>query len=229
MKEVERLVQDRGADPELSRLFRAGRAPAPLPPAAFQRSRRRVVGLLAAPAGLGLVVWVQHAALGAALGASVAVVAAWPRLRAQHEPTAPPSATAPPSKAAPRARPEPLRTTPPPSAAPEPSAASKSVRIGESHSSTPENPLARETALLEGARAALESRPLVSLKLLAEHEREFSSGTLALEREFLAVVALLRIGQRENAESRARSLRERAPGSLYERRLDRLFGDGAEP
>jgi hypothetical protein len=221
MKDLERLLDDDGADRELSRLFRTGRPPAPIPRAAFQRSQGRVRALLAAPLGLGVLAWVQHAALGAALGATVAVVAAYPRLRARFDPAPTPPATVSAPRAAPPAPPTRTLPAPVPSAIPAPTASVKSVPVA-TFPSSPENPLLRETALLERARSQQDRAPLTSLHWLAEHEREFPNGTLALEREFLTVVTLLRVGRREVAETRARALRARAPGSLYEQRLDRL-------
>jgi hypothetical protein len=89
--------------------------------------------------------------------------------------------------------------------------------------------LSMELALLESARAELERRPGASLSLLARHEREFPRGALALEREFLKVSALIRLGRRGEAEAHASALRARSPGSLYERRLDALLGDAGAP
>ena len=60
---------------------------------------------------------------------------------------------------------------------------------------------------------------------LEEHRVEFGSGTLVLERQFLEVEALLRLGRRDQAIARAADLRARAPGSLYERRLTQLLGN----
>jgi hypothetical protein len=231
MKELERLTDDRAADRELKRLFRAGRAPEALPRGAFERSRKRVAALGAAPLGLGVLAWVQHAALGAALGTTVAVVSAWPRLvnRAPAPPAA--SASAPASGGLPPV----AQRAPSPPAAPPSSAPAATVATTPSPApavpaaSAAESAVLRETRLLERARAELEERPAASLRLLADHEREFPNGTLAVEREFLTVAGLLRVGQRERAEARAAALRERAPGSLYEQRLERLLGGEDAP
>jgi hypothetical protein len=227
MKELSRLVDDRD-EPELARLFRAGRAPAPLPRAAFERSRRRVLAL-AAPATLGMVALIQHAALGAALGTATAVVVALPRLLA--EPSAAPSAAPHPAPsvtvpqaraAAPRVEraPEAL-----PSAAAEATASFEITRLPAPSSSSTEHLLVRETRLLERARAELAQRPERCLALLSEHALEFPSGALALEREFLTVASLVQLGRRAEAEARAEALRARSPGSLYEERLERLLGE----
>ncbi|HEY3498417.1 MAG TPA: hypothetical protein VGK73_27175 [Polyangiaceae bacterium] len=230
MNRLERLTENEAADPELARLFRAGRPPAPLSRAAFERSRGRL--RLGVPAGLGVLVWIQHAALGAALGATVAVVAAWPRLSSHFAPPAAPSAAPARSRERESVPALPRPTTPPPAPispeerqAPRP----KSAALPSVQSAAPENPLLRESALLERARAELDRQPATSLRLLAEHEREFPNGTLAVERDFLTVAGLLKLGQRDRAEARAAALRARAPGSLYAQRLDRLLGGDGTP
>jgi len=85
--------------------------------------------------------------------------------------------------------------------------------------------LGREIQLLERARQLLNVDPGRALATLDEHRREFGSGTLVLERQFLEVEALLRLGRRDQALARAADLRARAPGSLYERRLTQLLGN----
>jgi hypothetical protein len=70
--------------------------------------------------------------------------------------------------------------------------------------------------------------PNRALSTLHEHQREFGKGTLVLERDFLEVEALLRLGRRSTARARAAELRARAPGSLYERRLAQLLGNENE-
>jgi hypothetical protein len=221
MNAPRRLLDDRNGDAELVRLLRVARPPRPLDEAAFQRSRARVFALGAMPAALGVLVIVKHAALGAVLGATVAVTAASPRLF-RSSPAAAPSASAP-ERVAPLpisgVRPEETAVSPTPSRAPAP--------VAEAAPSSSEDAgLSRELALLESARSELERRPGSALSLLARHEIEFPNGALAVEREFLVVSALERLGRRREAEARADALRARSPGSLYERRLEQLFDDG---
>lgn len=228
MSDLPRLIDDDEADPELAQLFRAGRHPAPIPGAAFERSRKVVLGLVAAPAALGVLTWVQYAALGAALGTMVAAAAALPRFLAAPavSPNPPGSSVASaPSVAPPLERaPDPV-----PSVAPAPTA-SLGIEWHPAPSTTPaEHELLRETKLLENARAELERRPELCLELLREHGREFPNGTLALEREFLTVASLIRLGRRSEAEARAAGLRARTPGNLYEKRLQRLLGSEGTP
>jgi hypothetical protein len=175
--------------------------------------------------GLGVLVLVKHAAFGAVLGAAVAVGAASPKLFEQR-PAVVPTASAVGRRAAPPPvavvrSPEPV-TVPAPSQAPPPTIAEPAP--------SDDAGLSRELALLESARSELERRPGSALSLLARHEIEFPNGTLALEREFLVVSALERLGRRREAEARANALRARSPGSLYERRLETLFEtDGSVP
>lgn len=224
MNSPRRLLDDRSADPELVRLLRGARPPRALDESAFRRSRVRVVALGAMPA-LGVLVLVKNAALGAVLGAAVAVGAASPRLFEARP------AVAPTSSAVERAAPQPVAVvrSPEPVTVPAPAPSQAPTPVAEP---TPPDDagLSRELALLESARSELERRPGSALSLLARHEIEFPNGTLALEREFLVVSALERLGRRREAEARANALRARSPGSLYERRLEKLFGsDGSTP
>jgi hypothetical protein len=235
MNNPSRLIDDAAAEPELARLFRAGRPPAPLSQPTFERSRKRVLALVATPAAFGVLALVQHAAFGAALGTTAALVVAWPRL------TAPPHAAprALPSSAAP-ARPSTrvVERVPPPLPAPTaevpaplpvaPHAALSALSTTPSSTAT-EHELLRETKLLERARAELERRPERSLEVLRDHVRLFPSGALVIERDFLLVESLVRLGRRSEAEARAAALRARAPGSLYEERLERLLQEGRRP
>jgi hypothetical protein len=226
MSQPRRLLDDGSADPELARLVRAARPPTPIDAAAFERSRKQVFALGSVSAALGVLGWVKHAALGAVLGTTVAVAASAPRLFAARDTVASSSNT-------------PLRSRAPVRAVergPVEPAGPAEVEVHSEPVRTPALPsapalsdggLSREIALLESARSELERRPGAALALLAQHEREFSRGALALEREFLVISALVRLGRREEAEARAAALRARSPGSLYEQRLEALLGGEA--
>jgi hypothetical protein len=220
MNAPRRLLDDRNAHPELVRLVRAARPPRSLDEAAFARSRARVFALGSMPAALGVLVLVKHAALGAVLGATVAVTAAAPRLFQAS------SAPAPAKSAAERAAPGPSAVARPALSVAAPAPSQAPTPVAEPAPSSDDAGLSRELALLESARSELERRPGSALSLLARHEIEFPNGALVVEREFLTVSALERLGRRREAEARANALRARSPGSLYERRLDKLFDDG---
>ena len=89
--------------------------------------------------------------------------------------------------------------------------------------STPAQPemddLTREAAMLERARAFLDRDPRASLAELDACAAAFPSGTLRIERELLAVGALMRVGSREEARRRAETLLAAARGSIYEPRV----------
>ena len=59
---------------------------------------------------------------------------------------------------------------------------------------------------------------------LLEHQRRFPAGQLRVEREFLMVDALVRLGRRAEAEARAAELEGSAPKTLYGTRLDQILG-----
>jgi hypothetical protein len=80
--------------------------------------------------------------------------------------------------------------------------------------------------LLEAARRAIAVEPARALALIERHEREFPAGALTIEREFLAIDALVRAGRRPEAQARGERLQKRMPGSLYEQRLERILGKG---
>jgi hypothetical protein len=68
----------------------------------------------------------------------------------------------------------------------------------------PADTLTAELALLGAAKRA--SDPEAALVLLEQHAREYPSGTMAIEREALAVVALCRLDRTDAARDRARKL-----------------------
>jgi hypothetical protein len=89
--------------------------------------------------------------------------------------------------------------------------------------SPPGNPLDREAALLESARADLSTDPARALATLGVHASEFPSGVLATEREVLTIDALRRLGRVAEARERARALLARSHGSPYERRIQGIL------
>lgn len=84
------------------------------------------------------------------------------------------------------------------------------------------DPLA-ELALLTRARRISLAQPARALALLEQHRAQYPHGTLAEERELLAVEALLREGREAEARTRAGAFRAEHPRSLHVRRLDALF------
>ena len=85
--------------------------------------------------------------------------------------------------------------------------------------------IADEAKLLENARSALASDPARALQIAERHAQMHPQGQLTAEREFIAVEALLRLGRRQAAWQRAQPWLQRAPNSLYSKRLRELFGN----
>ncbi len=235
MTELRRWLDTGSAPPDVLDLLKDARPPSPLDAATRTRSRVRLGGLPALPAAAGVMFWIKGAALGAILGGAVAAFVFLPVRRSESNLKGPdvpalksvvqdPALTNPNQEKSDAGT---LTDTPLPSpvvsaAAAVPTHAAYVAPAG--NSASPAN-LARETQLLERARQLLGSSPGRALGELAQHQREFPNGALQLEREFLAVDALLRLGRRAEARKRADRLRASAPGSIYERRISQLFGD----
>jgi len=215
----DRRLRDEVSDPELRELLATRPPLAELPPEVRARSRQRVRALAAVPAAAGLLMWVQHAALGAVLGLVVVGATQAPRILSRTTAAPPVEVTAPPVR--PRAKP----STPPaealPSSSPAPETASADLTTPPAATfSVAEKPgLDAELALLDSARRELETNPAAALGALERHRKQFLASTLWAEREILAVTALVRLGRRADAQARAESLRQRIPGSLYATRL----------
>jgi outer membrane protein assembly factor BamD (BamD/ComL family) len=79
--------------------------------------------------------------------------------------------------------------------------------------------LPAELDLLARARRIVASAPERALQLTAEHARRYQEGVLAQEREVLAIDALMRLGHRDLAATRARRFIERYPDSAHRVRL----------
>lgn len=221
-------LEEGDAPPEVAELLRSARRSRPLDAAARARSARRLSALSALPAAAGVLLWAPHAALGAALGAIVTTAVVAPRILQAPAPAVPERASSAPSSRSgreqgrPPALPAPMESASEPvaQAAPPSSAVGRLPVVREPG----EHDLSREARSLEHARELLARSPAEALSLLTRHAREFPDGTLAVERELLTVDALLRLGRRSEAEARGRALQGRAPGSLYERRLEKMLG-----
>jgi hypothetical protein len=80
-----------------------------------------------------------------------------------------------------------------------------------------------EASLLLKARRTLDRDPAEALMLTEEHARRFPAGSLAPEREILAVEALARLGRTTEARHRLDALRERFPNTANIARLESLI------
>lgn len=106
---------------------------------------------------------------------------------------------------------------PAPAASAEPQPAAPGVEAAET-----------EVSLLARAQAALANSPQAALDLVTSHALRFGAGSLAQEREMIAISALLRLGRRGEADTRARAFRSAFPTSAYTRRIDVLM-QGRDP
>jgi hypothetical protein len=199
------------------------------------RTRARVGRAAAGIAvGVGSIVWLQGAAIGAGLGLlTVGVAEVVPALLSPapsnaHVPTRVP-VSAPQVRAVPPVIPLDEPVPPLPSAAPEPPPPRPAARPVEALASATAEPpsepdsLAQEAALLERARAALGASPAEALALAETHAARFPGGKLAMERELVALDALRRLGRAREARTRGEALLSRAKGGLYEERIHKLL------
>jgi hypothetical protein len=235
MTDMQRWLDSEHVQEDVLRRLKAARPLLPLDPITKARSRRRLVVMTAVPVAASLMFWIKSVALGAVLGSAVTVaivVPKWQQLLSRNvAPRAVPSAsrsTTLPQDIASPALVAPDESSVVPQAAPS-SAGQTVTNAPKSAPAAPANsadPLGREIQLLERARRLISVDPSRALDTLHEHQREFGNGTLVLERQFLEVEALLRLGRRDEARAHAAILKQNAPGSLYERRLSQLL-DGA--
>ncbi len=82
---------------------------------------------------------------------------------------------------------------------------------------------AAETKLLGDAQSAVKSDPAAALRACNEHAKRFPGGSLAQEREALAIEALVRLGRKDEAEKRLARFRTSYPSSGHLRKLEGLL------
>jgi len=80
-----------------------------------------------------------------------------------------------------------------------------------------------ELALLRDARLVLRQSPARALELTDEHGRLYPQGRMTQERELIAVSALVALGHRAGALSRAASFERQYPTSPYRKQLGDLL------
>ncbi len=84
-----------------------------------------------------------------------------------------------------------------------------------------------ELALIRSAQDELTTWPARALAFTDQHRRRFGEGTLAQEREVVAIDALVRLGRGADARARADAFRARWPRSAHLRRIDVLVPPSA--
>ncbi len=210
-------------DPELASLLDVERKRPPISPAARERLLGRieasaatvaVAGAAGTAAAKGKLVLVALSAF--ALGGLVGVGAMW--LRPQ---PAPQTITVEKRVEVP----VPVTVVVSAPAAPPPVAPSTSLAAPPTTPTVKSGSDAAERALIEKIHSALgRGDPAGALAAVAEHEKQFPSGSHADEREALAVQALSRQGRMDEARTRADRFRKRFPGSFYKAIVDSAVG-----
>lgn len=243
MRAPVRLRDDPSAPADVRELVQRGERSRPIPREARARSVMRLDRMIVVPAAAGLVLWAKGVAFaGLCVVGVVTAIHVVPALvhRVDHtdELTESRKPHFPPAAAPLPARPSQRAALPPPAASDvvTPAAAASIplrelvpvVRERVTHpvpsSITPEpppdrDPLEREAAMLEEARAMLDRSPRRALAMLDRHAAAFPTGQLGMERELLAVQALQRLGLQSEAHTRASALLRQATGSIYEPRV----------
>jgi hypothetical protein len=250
-----RWRDDQSVPSDRRELLRRASGSRALPKEVRTRSAARIRRLLVVPAAAGLFLWMKSvAAAGLCVLGVVAAVHVVPALTHWAAPAAKPAPVAPTpvrnrsvpaGERTPRADnaethaesppiPEAVHTEAPtaPAAAPPPVVTNHAMPgPGEgAHSDlVPVDSLAREAAMLEQARAALDHNPSVALAIANRHATTFPVGSLGVERELLAVQALQRLGRYAEARTRGSGLLEQARGSIYEKRVKAMLETMASP
>ena len=232
-REPVRMRSDESTPAELRGLVGSSRWSRPMSAETRARSVARVERLVAVPAAAGLLLWLKGVAIAASVGVVAGVVAAY--TLPSHTPASAnaglgATAPSPPAARAPRVTESPTTTPPTVTSALATtigSAPAPRKRLSPPSSATKptsiepplEDSLAREAAMLEEARSALDRAPAEALARLDEHAADFPTGALAPERELLAIEALRRLGRFADARRRGEALLASSRGGLYEDRV----------
>jgi hypothetical protein len=86
-------------------------------------------------------------------------------------------------------------------------------------------PVVSEVELLKQARSALSADPLQAFTLTEQCRSRYPDGSFVQEREYIAIVALARLGRIDEARSRASLFRMHYKNSAYLPRLGTLLGE----
>lgn len=240
MSHLQRWLDSDDAPQAVLDTLRVARAPLPIDAGTLARSRRRLAAMTTVPVAVSAFFWFKSVALGAVLGSAVTAAVVVPNWRAVFLHGSPPTPAASAAVKTQRVSSQLASTSSQPerprSASTETApVGSRMVAPPSSRAGTPWSAatpaaadLTREIQLLERARRLISVDANLALTTLGEHQREFEGGVLVLERQFLQVEALVQLGRINEARSRAKALRERAPGSLYDQRLSLLLGEKSE-
>ena len=222
MNDPQRWYESPDVGPEIARMLRASQPTRPIPQAEWARSAARVARLATTPAILSTLLAYKGVAFAMLGGVAVGGVA-WGVSKAALVGTRPPMPPAVSAVPSPPARP----TAPPDTVAP---ASASAPPLASQPGPAPRDlSIGRQAAALERARSLLGSDPSGALSQLESHAREYPGSKLAIEREYLSIAALRRLGRWSEARRRAQQLRALAPASLYAQRLDEMLGPFPAP
>ncbi len=143
-------------------------------------------------------------------------------LKAPEVPQEPTSAPAVVATEAPEVSAAPVKVAAPPSIAeeaPKPRVVAPSAPIKAAEAPSPKAQLLEESRLLSAARAAVATDPKKALALTEQHRARFPHGTLAQEREVIAIQALGKLGKQKDAERRADKFGKDYPDSAHNERV----------
>ena len=229
-------------DPELQRLVDAERRE--VEPTSAERERvakslaRRVgvgfgtaLGLMSTKAGAAAASSSMAFALKVSLALLLAGTAALvvPRLTHREDPLAPASRSVPPAPSDPAPPTQTEAVPAPPPSAPSTKTDDPPVPTKGAAMAHALPPLAEEARLLKQAQQALRAgQPQAALTALAEHQRRFPRGQLALERSAARVTALCALGRTPQAVSEARIFLQQHPQSGLSQQVRASCGLGSE-
>jgi hypothetical protein len=208
-------IREAGSDvpDELRELFRSAVKPEPLTPGAQAILARRVAAIDAGPTP-GFFRWLPWLLIGGTV-ALAGTTAMRSRARAPR-----PSTVRPPPVVAPRAE---SPSAPPPGRPEAPARAAVARPLVSATPGDGEDALVGEARLLNEAHRALAADARRALALAHEHARRYPRGQLTAERELIEIQALVKLGRRRDAETRAETLRKTTPNSIYDERLDQIL------
>lgn len=128
-----------------------------------------------------------------------------------------------PKAAAPRAEPPSPAAMPPASVDAEPDVAETAPKPRAPAAAKPS-----EAALLNQAQQALKSDPRRALELTRRHKQLYPQGSLAQEREVIAIEALSRLDKTSSAQERAEAFSEKYPESAHQKKVDTTLKEPAK-
>ena len=243
MQDPPRLLDDASVPTDVLQALRAAAPTAPMPEKLLARSGRRIAFMAAFPVFMASVFKTKVAIAAVLMLAASAVVVTSTVVVLEHGSSsaqrsvalggavAAPSAFSPPPQALPEAvftaatEPLPAASADVKASAPQ-ARDSREARAADAfdHERSAEDLLAEEVRLLQEAKALVKQSPSAALAKTREHAQRFPNGTLSLEREMVAVEALVAAGRMQDARSRANGLRGAVKGTIYASRLASLVG-----